>query len=78
MKRMLRSFAKRIGWSTDYHVAATYTRDSHVGFCTASMTVTISPWLHQDNYKDLVEYIHSQCEARSSVPSITSVTKLGA
>jgi len=78
MKNVLRRLAKRLGWNAAYHVAATYTRDSHVGFSTISMTVTVRPWLHVDNYKELVEYVHGECGERASKPTITSITKLGA
>lgn len=78
MRKTLRKLAHLLGWSTDYHVAATYNRDSHIGSITLSMTVKMLPWLHRDNYRDLAEYIHSQCEARASMPTITSITKLGA
>jgi hypothetical protein len=77
-RNTLRRVAHWFGWSTDYHVAATYTIDSHIGFRTISLTVKIRPWLHRDNYLELVDYIHSECEKRATRPTITSITKLGA
>ena len=41
------------------------------------MTVTMRPWLHIDNYMELVNYIKSEATRPASTPSITSVTKLG-
>jgi hypothetical protein len=78
MRNTLRRVAHWLGWNTDYHVAATYTRDSHMGFSTISLTVKMFPWLHRDNYRDLVAYVHSECEGRATTPTITSITKLGA
>lgn len=78
MTSTLRRLALRLGWNTDYHVAATYTRESHTGFSTISMTVKMRPWLHCDNYGALVDFVHSQCEGQASMPSIISITKLGA
>lgn len=58
-------------------MSATYQQDSHVGFSVISMTVTMRPWLHIDNYMELVNYIKSEATRPASTPSITSVTKLG-
>ena len=77
MRKTLRRIAQMLGWSADYHVAATYTRDSHMGFSTISLTVKMLPWLHRDNYRELVEYVHSECEKPAAIPTITSITKLG-
>lgn len=77
-RHLLRRAAHALGWSTNYHVAATYNRDSHMGFCVVSMTVTVRPWLHSGNYRDLVAYVQSQAIQPVGPPNITSVTKLGA
>ena len=74
----LRRLARALGWSTSYHVAATYNRDSHIGFSVISMTVSVRPWLHADNYSELVAYVKTQAERPVGTPSITSITKLGA
>jgi hypothetical protein len=78
VRHALRRMACALGWSTSYHVAATYNRDSHVGFSVVSMTVSVRPWLHADNYRDLVAYVQSQAVRPMGPPNITSVTKLGA
>ena len=67
-----------LGWSTDYHVAATYTSDNHIGLSTIALTVSMRPWLHRDNYRALMEYVQSECDQPNAMPTITSVTKLGA
>lgn len=77
-RRALRRLAHALGWSTSYHVAATYNRDSHVGFSVISMTVSVRPWLHADNYSELVDYVKTQADRIVGTPSITSITKLGA
>lgn len=78
MKKLVRKLARRFGVTTDYHVSAIYRQDSHIGTSTLSMTVTMRPWLHVDNYRDLVEYLHTQAtRSTPDMPSITSITKLG-
>jgi hypothetical protein len=78
MNKLIRWLAKRAGVATDYHVAALYTQDGHMGTSTLSMTVTLRPWLHRDNYRELVEYLHTQAtRATPAMPVITSITKLG-
>ena len=77
-RHLLRRAAYALGWATDYHVAATYNRDSYVGISVISMTVSVRPWLHSDNYRDLVEHVHSHAVRPAGPPTITSVTKLGA
>lgn len=79
MKNLIRRLAKRAGVTTAYHVAALYQEDSHMSTSTLSMTVTLRPWLHVDNYLELVEYLHSQAvRPTKEMPVITSITKLGA
>lgn len=78
MKNAIRRIAKLLGWATCYHVSAIYNQDSHISTVNISMTVTVRPWIHDDNYKDVVEYVHSRSERPASIPVITSITKLGA
>lgn len=78
VKQILRSVARRLGWKTSYHVAATYNRDSHIGFSVISLTVDMLPWLHTDNYKELVDYVETQADRIVGKPTITSITRLGA
>jgi hypothetical protein len=77
MRKLLRRVAHWLGITTSYHVAATYQQDSHVGFSVLAITVTMRPWLHADNYNELVEFIKNQATRPASTPSITSITKLG-
>ncbi len=78
MRKQLRTVAYWLGVSTAYHVAASYKQDSHIGMSVISMTVRIRPWLHDDNYRELMDYIKSQAVRAAEMPSITSITKLGA
>lgn len=78
MRKTLRTVAHWLGFSTGYHVAAIYKQDSHMSTSVISMTVTIRPWLHADNYRDLMDYVKSQAVRPAEMPSITSITKLGA
>ncbi len=78
-RHTLRRLACAIGWRTTYHVAALYHQDSHVSASTLSMTVTLRPWLHADNYRALAQYLHTQATRPTpALPVITSITKLGA
>jgi hypothetical protein len=77
MKQILRSVALRLGWKTSYHVAATYSRDSHIGYSVISLTVDMLPWLHTDNYKELIDHMNSQADRPVGLPTITSITRLG-
>lgn len=77
MRRVIRKLAHKLGWTTSYHVYATYTRDSHIGFTALSMTCSIRPWLHRDNYRELMDLVSVESPQASSTPSITSITKLG-
>lgn len=79
MRKTLRRVARRLGIATTYHVAALYHQDSHMSTSTLSMTVTLLPWLHADNYRELIEYLHTQAtRPTKEMPVITSITKLGA
>lgn len=78
MKTMIRRFAKWVGWSTTYHVAAQYNRDSHIGWSVISLTINVSPWIHRENYKEIVDFVGSEAEKIVGSPTITSITKLGA
>lgn len=76
VRKVLRAIARDMGVSTSYHVAARYhTTGMHQA--DMSMTCRIIPWLHSDNYKDLVAYIASQATNSTETPCITSITKLG-
>ncbi len=79
MKKLIRKIASWAGVSTSYHVAGTYNIDSHMGHAIISLTVNVSPWIHVDNYKEIVAYVKTQTAGRIvGDPSITSITKLGA
>lgn len=78
MKKFLRWLGRKCGVSTWYHVAAIYQQDSHIGSSVMSLTCRVTPWLHEDNYRELVNYVKSQAERPTTTPSITSITRLGA
>jgi hypothetical protein len=78
MRKLLRRLASLIGWRTSYHVAATYQQDSHVGWSVLSMTCEVTPWLHADNYAELMDYVKAKATRPASMPTITSITRLGA
>jgi hypothetical protein len=78
VRKAIRRLATWMGWKTSYHVAAQYTRDSHMGWYVISMTATVSPWIHADNYREVVDYVKTQCDLPTGNPNITSLTKLGA
>ena len=78
MRKQIRAAARWLGFFSVYHVCADYQRDSHIGTSTISMTVRVRPWLHEDNYRELMEYVESQAHRPAKMPSITSITKLGA
>jgi len=77
IRNIIRRIARRIGVKTSYHIAAMYMRDSHVSGSQLSMTCTMKPWLHADNYRELVDFVKSQAPGAVSDPSITSITRLG-
>jgi hypothetical protein len=75
---IVRLIAEKIGVKTAYHVAALYKSAKHQpGWSATSMPLTISPWLHEDNYMELVEYVKARCDDPIGRPVITSVTKIG-
>lgn len=78
MRKLIRWLAKKAGVTTSYHVAAVYQQDSHVSTTTVSMTVTMRPWLHVDSYRDLVEFVRKESPRAATIPTITSITRLGA
>ena len=78
MRKAIRRLATWMGWSTSYHVAAQYNRDSQVGFSVISLTLNVSPWIHRDNYTKIVDFVGSRDEMMTGRPTITSITKLGA
>lgn len=78
MKNFIRSIAKAIGIKTNYHVACLYSRDSHVSTITMSSTVTVKPWLHPDNYIEIVKCLHEEAiRPTKEMPIIVSITKIG-
>lgn len=77
MKKAIRAIAKLIGWSTDYHVSANYAPASGSGWCTVSMAITVIPWIHVANFKDVVKHVEAAAENPVSTPVIISITKIG-
>lgn len=41
------------------------------------MTCVVKPWLHADNYRELIDYVAGKCPEAKSTPCITSITRLG-
>lgn len=77
MRILIRKLAAFLGIRTTYHVAAMYTHEDLKSSCTGAMTVTITPWVHCDNYHDIVSFVQSSFEGCKDKPTITSITKLG-
>jgi hypothetical protein len=77
MKKALRWLGRKLGIATWYHVAGTYQRDSHMGTAVISLTVYVRPWIHEDNYPEVVAYVESQADKPKTTPCITSITRLG-
>jgi hypothetical protein len=63
--------------TTWYHVAAIYPIEGG-GWATLSCTCSVRPWLHHDNYQDLVAYVQTQADNKSVTPNVVSITRLGA
>ncbi len=77
MKKFLRWIGRKCGVSTWYHVAAIYQQDSHISSSVMSLTVKVAPWIHEDNYCEVVDFVKTQATRPATTPSITSITRLG-
>jgi hypothetical protein len=80
MKKMIRNIAKKLGVKTYYHFSATYARDSHTGFSISAGILGVRPWLHLDNYEEMVSEIRSDLEnqgVKLTQIRLTNITKLG-
>lgn len=77
MRKLLRWLGRVFGVATWYQVSATYRQDSHTGTSIVSLTCRVTPWLHNDNYNDLLRYVESQATRPASMPVITNISKLG-
>lgn len=77
IRSAIRRAAKALGVKTTYHVCATYTQDSHMGTTVIAMTATVTPWLHEDNYRELVDFMKASATRPVDTPCIASITKLG-
>lgn len=76
MRKLLRWIGRHCGITTWYHIAATYPLPN--GSATMSLTCAMRPWLHSDNYSDLVAYVKTQADSKTTTPNIVSITRLGA
>jgi hypothetical protein len=76
MRKLLRWVGKKCGMVTWYHVAATY--PVQFGYATMSLTCYVRPWLHADNYQELVAYVAMHADTKEAKPNIVSLTRLGA
>ena len=75
-RRLLRWTGRKLGLVTWYHVTATYPVSG--GKAALSLTCSVRPWLHHDNFLDLVEYVDSQAGTeKGGKPNIVSLTRLG-
>ena len=80
MKKMIRNIATKLGVKTYYHFSATYDRDSHTGFSISGGTLGVRPWLHLDNYDELISEIIGDLKGKGIYAdqiAITSITKIG-
>lgn len=77
MKKFIRRAARKLGVTTWYHVSAIYQQDSHTNITTVSLLCKMRPWLHDENYAEVVKYVESQAVRPTSPPVITSIAKLG-
>jgi len=71
MRKLFRWIAGKCGMETDYHIYAIN------GTSYISFTCTVSPWLHEENYSDLIEYAGNLVENKKGRVAIASITKLG-
>lgn len=75
---IIASAAKRIGWTTAYHVAYSFPVSN--GHATADMTVRIKPWLREgEGFKELRSFLHDESKQSGATapPNITSITRIG-
>lgn len=75
LRKLARTVCKSIGVHTSYHISAVYSSD--IGMVTSSMILNVNPWIHNDNYHEVVSFVRDQVEKTNSTPTITSITKLG-
>lgn len=72
LRSAVRRIAEAIGVKTAYHVVATWPIGGG-GQATGSTTVWVKPWVHPDNYAELMGVF----DTGDQKPNITSITKLG-
>lgn len=77
VKEIIRKIFASMGRSETYHVSASYIPKGNSGLAITSMTVKVTPWLHEDNYCQLIEFVKTKCNDVDGSPTITSITKLG-
>jgi len=75
MSNLLRRLARACGLKTWYLVTATYPIGG--GYGTVTCTCSVAPWLHIDNYPDLLAYVKTQASSSAATPNIIGVTRLG-
>jgi hypothetical protein len=47
------------------------------GSATMSCTLSVRPWLHSDNFSELVDFMKTQASYKNETPAIVSITRLG-
>jgi hypothetical protein len=75
MRTLLRWMGSKLGMVTWYHISATYPLPN--GHATMSLTCSVRPWLHVENYPELVAYVATQAHVAGAKPNIICITRLG-
>lgn len=74
---MINRLAHWLGWKTLYHVAWTEPiKAGKEGFRSGDMTLTVRPWITNDNFKEAREVVAADNGLDPSGFVITSMTKL--
>ena len=67
--------AKWIGWRTSYHICCTYPA-ANGGMAIMDMTITVKPWITRQSMDEVRAFLHKEAGSKS-IPSITSITRIG-
>ena len=74
MRKVFRWVCVKFGLKMWYYITATYPTAG--GYATISCTCSVAPWLHNDNFSELVEYIKTQANSNTVTPNIVNITRL--
>lgn len=75
MAKLIRDIAKIIGIKTVYHISAIAQTDK--GQITISLNLAVSPWMHADNFSDVMFRVSQTMPNTQTQACITSITRLG-